>query len=78
MGATNAAERDELVLHEYAENAYLQYAMAVVRDRALPQVEDGQKPVQRRILYTMRQLGLSGHANTSYPRWLKATVGMEG
>jgi len=49
---------DSLILHEYAENAYLQYAMAVVRDRALPQVEDGQKPVQRRILYTMRQLGL--------------------
>ena len=62
MGATNAAERNELVLHEFAENAYLQYAMAVVRDRALPQVEDGQKPVQRRILYTMRQLGLSGNA----------------
>ena len=62
MGATNPAERDELVLHDYAENAYLQYAMAVVRDRALPQVEDGQKPVQRRILYTMRQLGLAGNA----------------
>jgi topoisomerase-4 subunit A len=62
MGATHPAERDELVLHVYAESAYLQYAMAVVRDRALPQVEDGQKPVQRRILYTMRQLGLSGNA----------------
>ena len=62
MGATDTAEREELVLHEYAENAYLQYAMAVVRDRALPQVEDGQKPVQRRILYTMRQLGLAGNA----------------
>ena len=62
MGATHPAEREELVLHDYAENAYLQYAMAVVRDRALPQVEDGQKPVQRRILYTMRQLGLGGNA----------------
>jgi topoisomerase-4 subunit A len=62
MGATDPAERDELVLHDYAESAYLQYAMAVVRDRALPQVEDGQKPVQRRILYTMRQLGLGGNA----------------
>ncbi|MDQ6618734.1 MAG: DNA topoisomerase IV subunit A [Pseudomonadota bacterium] len=58
MGAITPAEQDQLILHEYAENAYLQYAMAVVRDRALPQVEDGQKPVQRRILYTMRQLGL--------------------
>jgi topoisomerase-4 subunit A len=62
MGAIDPTEREELVLHEYAENAYLQYAMAVVRDRALPQVEDGQKPVQRRILYTMRQLGLAGNA----------------
>ncbi len=62
MGATTPAEQDQLILHEYAENAYLQYAMAVVRDRALPQVEDGQKPVQRRILYTMRQLGLAGAA----------------
>ncbi len=62
MGAIHPAERDELVLHDYAEGAYLQYAMAVVRDRALPQVEDGQKPVQRRILYTMRQLGLGGNA----------------
>ncbi|MEP7205881.1 MAG: DNA topoisomerase IV subunit A [Casimicrobiaceae bacterium] len=62
MGATTPDEQDQLVLHEYAENAYLQYAMAVVRDRALPQVEDGQKPVQRRILYTMRQLGLAGAA----------------
>src|SRR5512140_3191801 len=62
MGAITPAEQDELILHEYAENAYLQYAMAVVRDRALPQVEDGQKPGQRRILYTMRQLGLGGTA----------------
>jgi hypothetical protein len=31
-----------------------------------------------RVIATMRQLGLSGHANTSYPRWLKAAVGMEG
>ena len=62
MGAITPDEQDQLILHEYAENAYLQYAMAVVRDRALPQVEDGQKPVQRRILYTMRQLGLAGAA----------------
>ena len=62
MGAVNPVEQDQLLLHEYAENAYLQYAMAVVRDRALPQVEDGQKPVQRRILHIMRTLGLSGAA----------------
>lgn len=47
-----------VVLHTYTETAYLQYAIATVKDRALAQVEDGLKPVQRRILYAMRQLGL--------------------
>src|SRR5260221_269301 len=50
---------NELLLHDYAENAYLDYAMATVKDRALAQVQDGQKPVHRRILYAMRQLGLT-------------------
>lgn len=53
---------DELLLHTYAEDAYLDYAMAVVKDRALVQVQDGNKPVHRRILYAMRQLGLSADA----------------
>lgn len=44
-------------LHTFAERAYLAYAMSVVTGRALPAVEDGQKPVQRRILYAMRELG---------------------
>ncbi len=44
-------------LHLFAERAYLTYAMSTVLDRALPCVEDGQKPVQRRILYAMRELG---------------------
>lgn len=44
-------------LHVFAERAYLTYAMSTVLDRALPFVEDGQKPVQRRILYAMRELG---------------------
>ena len=43
----------------YAEKSYLEYAMSVVKSRALPQVEDGQKPVQRRVLYAMHELGLS-------------------
>jgi topoisomerase IV subunit A len=43
----------------YAERAYLDYAMSVVKGRALPQVQDGLKPVQRRILYAMQQMGLS-------------------
>src|SRR5512135_1753272 len=54
-----AADPDgAIALAEYAERAYLEYAMSVVKGRALPQVEDGQKPVQRRILYTMKRLGL--------------------
>ena len=47
---------------EYAEMAYLQYALTTVKGRALANVEDGQKPVQRRLLYTMHQLGLQGQA----------------
>ena len=46
----------------YAERCYLEYAMSVVKGRALPDVQDGQKPVQRRILYTMKRLGLDGSA----------------
>ena len=48
-----------LSLHRYAERAYLTYAMSVVKSRSLPDVADGQKPVMRRILYAMRELGLS-------------------
>ncbi len=44
-------------LSEFAQRAYLAYAMSVVKGRALPSVEDGQKPVQRRILFTMREMG---------------------
>jgi topoisomerase-4 subunit A len=44
-------------LPEFAQGAYLAYAMSVVKGRALPSAEDGQKPVQRRILYAMRELG---------------------
>ncbi len=46
----------------YAERAYLEYAMSVVKGRALPEVADGQKPVQRRILYAMRDMGLAAGA----------------
>ncbi|MDK9726428.1 MAG: DNA topoisomerase IV subunit A [Sterolibacteriaceae bacterium MAG5] len=48
-----------LPLDAYAERAYLAYAMSVVRSRALPQVEDGMKPVQRRILHAMNEMRLS-------------------
>jgi topoisomerase-4 subunit A len=46
-------------LSDYAERAYLEYALSVVKGRALPDVADGQKPVQRRILYAMARMGLA-------------------
>jgi len=49
---------ETLTLAEYAERAYLEYAVSVVKGRALPDVCDGQKPVQRRILYAMSEMGL--------------------
>jgi topoisomerase IV subunit A len=49
---------DALPLAQFAERSYLEYAMSVVMGRALPDVADGQKPVQRRILYAMHELGL--------------------
>src|ERR1700754_5021235 len=53
-------------LAQYAERAYLEYAMSVVKGRALPDVCDGQKPVQRRILYAMSRMGLGfGGANAN-------------
>jgi len=52
-------EGDALTLAHYAERAYLEYALSVVKGRALPDVCDGQKPVQRRILYAMERLGLA-------------------
>ena len=49
---------DTLPLADYAQRAYLEYALSVVKGRALPDVCDGQKPVQRRILYSMARMGL--------------------
>jgi topoisomerase IV subunit A len=49
---------DYIDMAAFAERSYLTYAMSVVRGRAIPNVEDGQKPVQRRILYAMHELGL--------------------
>jgi len=50
---------DTLALADYAERAYLEYALSVVKGRALPDVCDGNKPVQRRILYSMFRMGLA-------------------
>ncbi|MBV6303816.1 DNA topoisomerase IV subunit A [Candidimonas humi] len=49
---------EHILLANYAEQAYLDYAISVVRGRALPEIADGQKPVQRRILYAMQDMGL--------------------
>ena len=49
-------EGESLTLSTFAERAYLDYAISVVKGRALPDVADGQKPVQRRILYAMSEL----------------------
>ncbi|MDO5653072.1 MAG: DNA gyrase subunit A, partial [Brachymonas sp.] len=67
MSASNALPPDSPLppddgtpsLAQYAERAYLEYALSVVKGRALPDVCDGQKPVQRRILYAMGRMGLS-------------------
>ena len=58
----SAEQSDILLLAPYAERAYLEYAMSVVKGRALPDVGDGQKPVQRRILFAMKEMGLAAHS----------------
>lgn len=55
---------DELTLAYFASRAYLEYAISVVKGRALPDVCDGMKPVQRRILYAMKRLGLNPDVKT--------------
>ena len=55
---------DGIALGQYAQRAYLEYALSVVKGRALPDVCDGQKPVQRRILYSMARMGLGFSGNT--------------
>ncbi|MDR2506806.1 MAG: DNA topoisomerase IV subunit A [Candidatus Accumulibacter sp.] len=59
---TPPPEDGSVLLHESAARDYLEYAVAVVKGRALPDVRDGQKPVQRRVLFAMRELGLSAGA----------------
>lgn len=49
---------EKLTLAHFASHAYLEYAMSVVKGRALPAIGDGQKPVQRRILFDMHEMGL--------------------
>ena len=63
---------EQIPLREYAERAYLDYSMYVVLDRALPFIGDGLKPVQRRIVYAMSELGLAAGAK---PKKSARTVG---
>ena len=63
---------EQIPLREYAERAYLDYSMYVVLDRALPFLGDGLKPVQRRIIYAMSELGLNAGAK---PKKSARTVG---
>ena len=65
-------EGETLTLASFAERAYLDYAISVVKGRALPDVSDGQKPVQRRILFSMNELGLNSAAK---PRKSATVVG---
>ncbi len=66
------ANFEQIPLKDYAERAYLDYSMYVVLDRALPFVGDGLKPVQRRIVYAMSELGLDAGAK---PKKSARTVG---
>ncbi|HFE37693.1 MAG TPA: DNA topoisomerase IV subunit A, partial [Gammaproteobacteria bacterium] len=53
---------ERLALAAFTEKAYLDYSMYVILDRALPNIGDGLKPVQRRIIYAMSELGLRSSA----------------
>jgi DNA gyrase subunit A len=61
-GGGSSGEPDAVALHEAAQSRYLNYALSVITSRALPDVRDGLKPVQRRILYTMWQQNLTADA----------------
>ena len=63
---------EQMRLDSFTESAYLNYSMAVIRDRALPHISDGLKPVQRRIVFAMSELGLH---NGAKPMKSARTVG---
>ena len=54
--------QEQISLKTYSQQAYLNYSMYVINDRALPHIADGLKPVQRRIVYAMSELGLKASA----------------
>lgn len=74
--AAAGGDGDFIDMGTFAERSYLTYAMSVVRGRAIPNVEDGQKPVQRRILYVMNELGLkAGVQHTKSARIVGEVLG---
>jgi DNA gyrase subunit A len=62
LGSSSGNGIENVALHEAAQSRYLNYALSVITSRALPDVRDGLKPVQRRILYTMWQQNLTADA----------------
>ncbi|MCP4750950.1 MAG: DNA topoisomerase IV subunit A, partial [Proteobacteria bacterium] len=60
--ALNSDEVEHEPIYDFSEKAYLEYSMYVILDRALPHIGDGLKPVQRRIVYAMSELGLRSTA----------------
>ena len=62
MTTTQFENIETIALQDFTEKAYLDYSMYVILDRALPHIADGLKPVQRRIVYAMSELGLSNQA----------------
>ena len=75
-GGNGAGGADHVALHEAAQSRYLNYALSVITARALPDVRDGLKPVQRRILYTMWQQNLT--ADTKHRKCAKVVGDVMG
>ena len=64
----DSADRiDTINIEEEMRESYLNYAMSVIVARALPDVRDGLKPVHRRVLYAMHELGLTGRGGSAQP-----------
>jgi DNA gyrase subunit A len=76
LGGSNGGGIDNVALHEAAQSRYLNYALSVITSRALPDVRDGLKPVQRRILYTMWQQNLT--ADTKHRKCAKVVGDVMG
>ena len=75
-GAGGGGETEAVPLHEAAQTRYLNYALSVITSRALPDVRDGLKPVQRRILFTMWQQNLT--ADTKHRKCAKVVGDVMG